>query len=424
MRVDQATRAYMQQTGQKPSPQRSPARSVTPPRLDSVTFSVDAQVLGRLNRMWGALAWLFGVGSQGQGQGTQPWADLSGLREALQQAQQNARIAKERTGVLTALKTSVLRNAEALINKYYGLQGDGSPLRVQFEEDMGSALASVSFDYDRQGRQVNQVMHLNMSELTPDTSANGVNDHVIQNDRIIAHELTHAIMGRNMDMQAIPDWFAEGTAEYIAGAAERVGIVLKSLSPKTMLGSLLQPWQGDTVDYAAGYLAVRYLDRAPATAEGGGIKAIMERLKAGDSLDTAIAQVSGGYYKNADDYLTAFVKEGEGLAFLQTIDLSGKEAGSVKPGPGPAVVPDVGTPSNQPLQGFRVVWPSPLDGLQIGAPLSGLGIGPGSGTGIGGFPWLSGAWGPGAGFGAGFTPASAALAAYRRQVSFTASRQV
>jgi hypothetical protein len=396
-RIDRLSGAYPGLAGQNPFTQGTSAPPGRPARADQLTISPGAQALNRLTRMWGALSWLFGVGRSGTG--AQPWSDLSGLREALQQARQNAQIAQERTGVLSTLKTSVLRNAEALVEKYYGLQGDGSPLRIQFEADMGNALASVSFDYDRRGRMTNQVLHLNMSQLTPDTGSNGVNDHVIENDRIIAHELTHAIMGRNMDMRALPDWFAEGTAEYIAGAAERVSIVLQRRSAPVMLGTLLQPWKGDTVNYAAGYLAVRYLDQA--TADGGGIKGIMARLKAGDSLDQAIVQGSGGRYRSADDFLAAFVTEGEGVAFLQTIDLSGKDAGSIRPGAGPAVVGDRGAPANQPLEGFRVVWPSPLDGLPVGAPLSGFGFGSGL----------------------GFAPVPAVVAAYQRQVDQPVNRE-
>ena len=44
----------------------------------------------------------------------------------------------------------------------------------------------------------------------------------IYNDRIIAHEMVHAVMGRSINMTAIPTWFLEGTAELIHGADERL----------------------------------------------------------------------------------------------------------------------------------------------------------------------------------------------------------
>jgi flagellin len=289
------------------------------------------------------------------------------------QAQQTAQEAKVRQQVTDTLKTSVLAGAEALINKYYGLSGDGTNVKIDYDQNVDGALAQVTFQYDSSGKIVNPHLHLNMSQMTPDTSSNGTNDHVIQNDRIIAHEMTHLIMGRNMNLAALPDWFAEGTAEYIAGGAERVGLSLRVQSPRQLLSRLLQPWEGTSDDYSAGYLAVRFLDQA--TADGGGLKAIMARLKAGDSLDTAIATVSQGQYAGADDFIRAFATDGSGVAFIRSIDLSGRDAGSIKPGSGPQVVPDSGTRTDQPLQGFHLQWPSPLEGMNLSFPQAAWGFG-------------------------------------------------
>jgi flagellin len=211
-----------------------------------------------------------------------------------------------------------------------------------------------------------------VGQFAPDTGPNGVNGHVIQNDRIIAHEMTHLIMGRNMDMAALPDWFAEGTAEYIAGGAERVSLSLRHNSPQALLSNLMKPWAGDSDSYAAGYLAVRFLDQA--TAEGGGLRAVMSRLMEGDTLDQAIATVSLGQYQDSRQFLTDFARGGTGLAFMRTIDLSGRDPGSIRPGAGPAIVADSGVHSDQPLQGFRIQWPSPLEGLTALQPASSFGF--------------------------------------------------
>ncbi|HYG59761.1 MAG TPA: flagellinolysin [Symbiobacteriaceae bacterium] len=358
--------------------------AAAPNRLlaDQVTFSRDALALNRLVRTWGALTFLFGGGA-GSSQSGPGLVDFSSLRQALQEAQHNLAAMQTRQRVTDTLKTSVLRQAELLVEKYYGLKGDGTTVKVRYEEDMNNALASVSFRYDRQGRMAEPQLHINLSQFTPDTGPNGVNQHVIQNDRIIAHEMTHLIMGRNMDMRSLPDWFAEGTAEYIAGGAERVSISLRSLTPGQLLNRLAQRWEGDSDQYAASYLAVRYLDRA--TAGSGGLKAIMSRLKEGDSLGQAISRVSGGRFESTEAFLQAFIRGGEGEAFLRTIDLSGRDPGSVKAGPGSAVVADGGNRSGQPLSGFRLEWPSPLDGYRTV-------------------------------FGFGFTPAAAVHAAYRTQM--------
>ncbi|HLN61831.1 MAG TPA: flagellinolysin [Symbiobacteriaceae bacterium] len=345
---------------QRPQLQRiSSAQTTNQRTADQVTFSAESTALSRLVRTWGALSSLFG-GQPAQGEAG--WS-LAALRETLAQARRNAEVMDQRKQVMNTLKTSALRQAEALVDKYYGLKGDGATLGVVFDDNLEGALASLSYVYDQQGRMVNQQMHINMKEFLPDSGPNGTNSHVIQNDRIVAHEMTHAVMGRNMDMAVLPDWFAEGTAEYIGGGAERVSLMLNHYSPTQLINRLQQPWEGDSSQYAAAYVAVRYLDESAAA--GGGIKAVMASLKEGDSLDKAISTVSGGQWADTRQFLQELTG-GQGAAYLRTIDLSGRDAGSIKPGPGPAVVPDMGVRTEQPLRNFRVQWPLVTDGLSFG----------------------------------------------------------
>jgi flagellin len=43
----------------------------------------------------------------------------------------------------------------------------------------------------------------------------------IDPDRIIAHEMVHAVMAASgINMSSMPGWFIEGSAEYLAGAKE------------------------------------------------------------------------------------------------------------------------------------------------------------------------------------------------------------
>lgn len=352
---------------------------------DQVQFSRDSLALGRLLRMWSNVSSLFGLkGKQPAG----PAFDLAALREALQEAQRRAAAIRERQGVLDTLRSSALRESERLVEQYYGLQGDGARMRIVLEEEMGGALASVSYRYDRNGRMDNLHMHINLSQFKPDAGPNGTNKHVIENDRIIAHEVTHAVMGRNMDISALPDWFMEGTAEYIAGGAERVALTLRQFSPQQLMNRLNHPWQGDNSQYAASYIAVRYMDYA--LYDGGGLRALMARLKAGDSLDRALQAVSGGAYQNTGAFLDEVVTRGGGAWLIGQIDLSGQEAGSIKPGRGPDIVGDRRVPNTQPMQGFRIEWPSAVEGISW-APAS---------------PWF------------GLPTARTAAAAYRSQAFF------
>lgn len=348
-------------------------RATTLSRPDQFQASSQANRLNNLLWSWRVLGGLLGT-EQAKG------PDLAGLQQALQAARERSQQIEQREGILNTLKSSALKGAEDLVRWAFGLQADGAPMQVQLEPDMGGALASVSYTYDQHGRMKNMIMHVSVSQFTPDTSSNGTNDHVIENDRIIAHEMTHAVMGRNMDVSQLPNWFMEGTAEYVAGGAERVALSLRQFSPQGLLNRVLQPWSGDSSQYAASYLAIRYLDVA--TQEGGGIKAIMAHLKAGDSLDQAIAGVSGGRYAGESDFLLAFARKGEGVAWMRSIDLSGKDPGSIKAGVASReVVPDGGKPTNQPLQGFRISWPSPIAGIDWSSLIPGGGLFGGNGVG-------------------------------------------
>lgn len=342
--------------------QRPRMRQARPARQhegDRLEISGYARQMGGLLNTWTILAQLFGLKRPG-GPGQLP--DLTALREALIQAQRNLEENRVRTGILDTLKASALRGAERLVNESYGLVGDGSDIRVLLHDDMGGALASVSYFYDQNGRMAHVHLNLSASQFKPDYGPNGTNDHVIENDRIIAHEITHVVMGRNMDIRYLPDWFMEGTAEYVAGGAERVALVLKRYSPRQLLQRLNAPWEGDTTQYAASYLAVRYLDEA--MEPRGGIRALMADLKAGSPLDDAIYRLTDGRFSSEAAFRRYF-SGGAGEAFMRTIDLSGRDPGSIRSGPGRDVVDDRGPRSNQPLRGFRVRWPAPVEWMRF-----------------------------------------------------------
>jgi hypothetical protein len=369
-------------------------------RPDRFEASGPARALGNLLWSWKALGTLLG---RPQGQGP----DLAGLQQALRDAQARVQQLRQNDEILNTLKSSALAGAEELVKWAYGLEGDGAPLQVKLEKEMGGALASVSYLYDHQGKMKDMIMHINVSQFVPETGSNGKNEHVIENDRIIAHELTHAVMGRSMNIADLPDWFMEGTAEYVAGGAERVAITLQRMSPGGLLGRILQPWYGDSPQYAASYLAVRYLDQV--TGEGGGLKQVMAHLQAGESLADAIQTVSGGRYQDEADFLVAFARGGEGEAWMRTVDLSGRGPGSIRPAAGRDVVPDGGTPRQQPLRGFRITWPSPLEGIDL---LGGLT--PGWGLFGAGMQTAGTRMGALEGVGAPVTSLQAAVAAYTR----------
>ena len=92
---------------------------------------------------------------------------------------------------------------------------------------------------------------------------------------MIAHEITHAVMDDALGtdkMNTMPTWFVEGTAEFMAGADERVknliGNAGGTAADPTKVTALINrasallggsTWASNDEDYAAGYVIVKYM---------------------------------------------------------------------------------------------------------------------------------------------------------------------
>jgi flagellin len=200
----------------------------------------------------------------------------------------------EKAKAIEALQKSWLQQSEQLISTHYGLTADGATLEIVFVPDSGDdALAWVQGSYfmaGPDGRYFNQKLYIDMSDFTPVTWPNG-GGSFISNDRIIAHEMVHAVMGRTTNFRDLPTWFKEGTAEFIHGADERLkgdiaaaGSIANLLSQASLSGG----WIGDSKHYSTAYAAVKYLDSKVA----GGIKTIMQDIK--------LANLGGGNEKTLE----------------------------------------------------------------------------------------------------------------------------
>lgn len=275
--------------------------------------------------------------------------------------------------VITALKSAWLKNSEQLIQAQYGLSGDGASLEIVLDQAPQTYLAAVSYYLDAGGKAVNQQLHVDMSDFIPATLPNG-GTAPVYNDRIIAHEMVHAIMGRTMNFGSLPTWFKEGTAEYIHGADERLagdifvngGGATGAAAVENAIGDGTDAsWVSDSLHYSAGYAAVKYLD-ANLT---GGIVGIMTYLKNNptDTLDDAL--LAEGSYANVAAFIADFNAAGasNGSAFIQTLNLADTDTGAIGGGTAASVVSDAVNYTDDPLTGFAEIWP----GITAGAkPLS------------------------------------------------------
>ena len=276
-------------------------------------------------------------------------------------ATENGNEDKKKRAVLDSLKAGWLSAAEDMVQQYYGLQGDGVTLKINLDTMDGSSgvLASVTGS-TAPGSDV--TLNIDMADFsdmsTPDGGTGPVYD-----DRVIAHEMVHAIMLRSTGMN-LPQWFIEGTAELIQGADERVAGALAG--GQTAQG-IVDTITGGGFSYEAGYVASRYLhDKLKSMGVDGGMKGLMTYLSQHQSadLDTALDAVTGGQYQGLGDFMTDFAAGG--ASFIAGMDLTNADTGAIgglDADGGPSrdaqgVVPESGFgTADRPLRNFKVEYP-------------------------------------------------------------------
>jgi len=220
--------------------------------------------------------------------------------------------------ILNGLATYWLEGAGQRILDMYGLDGNGKSLEVSVVPTLGGPLASASWSSAKPG-----VILLSVSaeDFLPATPPSGTNKHgTMYNDRIIAHEMAHAVMFADDNLretQFATDgsgmWLIEGITEYLHGANKRVqadnafgvnlGAAVNSLVTTASNNYAMYSAPGA---YSAAYLAVRYFDEKSLLAGGTGIKGLLNELKApgpfdNTRMDTAIATASGGAFTGRAD---------------------------------------------------------------------------------------------------------------------------
>lgn len=267
------------------------------------------------------------------------------------------------------LRKSWLQNAEQLVVSAYGLTpGSTVGLKIVLD-DTASNPAFVRGTVGAGGRYNNLELHLNLSAFDNFDLPNGGSGffHV---DRVIAHEMTHAIMSQTMNFAALPQWFKEGAAEFVAGADDRLAIDLANAGGTAGLVAELNSWTGSSPDYSAGYAAVKYLhSQIIAAGNATGMRALMGALSGGATLDAAINSLTGGAYADMNAFVSDFQSASGGQAFISSLNLADADVGGIMPGDAVTVVPDTVNDTWDPLTHFAEVWPTGMTGFQPIGPI-------------------------------------------------------
>lgn len=308
--------------------------------------------------------------------------------------------------IINGLKSGWLEVSENLISSKYGLQGQGGNLNIIL--DPGAPYGTLAYVGGFAG---NLELHIDMSDFTPGSLPNGINNlgKGYYDDRIIAHEMVHAVMDEDFGVTKINEihagngvWFLEGSAEFIQGADERLKQVIGTTGvlDNTKVDSLIDRatdllngavWTGDNQDYSAAYVIMKYMD-SKVTAAGNTMADVMDYIDTSigtgiNALQSAIAAntTSGSYANFISDFSQVGVGGGNDYVLNHiTLNWGGDEddtgsiSGSDNGGPAlnaEAVIDEAtatDTLDGQPLDNFNVIWPSvgettePLK-FQIGA---------------------------------------------------------
>lgn len=270
---------------------------------------------------------------------------------------------QNRSAVVKGLSYYWLSESETRIEQYFGIKSDNNIMRVNLDDSdgVGGTAASVSGYVDTDGKTIGMKLNVDMADFTPANLPNGGTSPYF-NDRIIAHEMVHAVMGRATNFNSLTDWFKEGAAEFIQGADERVASDIDSVGVGGIIGAFGSVASSE--GYSASYVATRYLHDQIKASGGNGIKDIMVYLAQNSSadLDDAIQNASSGAYANLAAFESDFTG-GAGATYINSMDLSNEDTGAIggfdadggKVYTAESIMPNTDTSKSKPLQHFRLV---------------------------------------------------------------------
>lgn len=307
----------------------------------------------------------------------------------------------DQQNLISSLKKWWLDEAEQLVFDSYGISASGINMTVEFVNDSSSSYAAmVEAGYmpsaDAHGNPnitgkaaTDLNLKINLAYAQPtDTMDGGTYYQYV--DRVIAHEITHAVMASTMNMGDLSTWFIEGVAEFTHGGDDRLKSSIQTLGGANndagvaavvsqITAGRYEDWgAGNSHDYSAAYLAVRYLDKAT----GGDVDAILQYLatpaNATKNLDDALA--NEGTFANTVAWLNSFKSDVTNMATLfsetgvvlnfgspetDTGSATGLDTGGGGAKTAESIMPEAlgaGAPEVvQPMSGFNITWPDLAD---------------------------------------------------------------
>ena len=289
---------------------------------------------------------------------------------------------QDKKDFIEALQRQWLKGAMNVIENRFGLSPEGTDNFeiIVNENDTGSYTAFVAFA----GQDVIE-MQFDLPDFQSPFTAPSTDSPIYRADRVVAHEMTHAVMADVLNLNTSVDgtssggsanWFIEGTAEFIHGADYRVvadlgGVInldanqssgndiafndtaaqqakvdANGASIINAIGDGTEAWSASP-QYSAGYIATRYLHKElkdNGTGSVNGIKDMLMWMEAnnesvggalknflGTHDPTKYGTVAGTTVTNKqahDNFINDFKANGE-LFLRNTMDLTNTDTGAI-----------------------------------------------------------------------------------------------
>ncbi len=221
--------------------------------------------------------------------------------------------------IIQGLKTGWLELSANMINTHYGLTASNRDLPIYIVDGApGGNLAYVQSSWSG-ATLVGLAMYIERADFDPSTLPNGTNPYGdMYNDRIIAHEMVHAVMADQMsNYLSLPNWFKEGTAEFIHGADERIknDVSIYGLAAVVAAGTsaIGGGWIANSQHYSGSYLAIKFLEENLDSGNFSNFVASVESV----GLDQAI--INHTAYTGTADFQTQFAAGA--VAYYGTLDI-------------------------------------------------------------------------------------------------------
>jgi flagellin len=266
--------------------------------------------------------------------------------------------------ILDNLQRGWLQHSEDIIESYFGLTGGGADLTIFLDDTIAGASAFVSGTGS--STLSNLELHIDVQEFIAVGLAYP-NDNI---DSLIAHEVTHAVMGVSTNFVSLEKWFTEGAAEFIPGGDGRLaGVMDGTLDTQSAaqvvanIDNIRGAFGGSHLDYASGYTATRYLH---AQIGGDGVKDMLAFLSADTArtMDDYFATGAIGGIADTDAFVTDF--KANGAAFIAGLDLANDDTGGIGGADADGgsrdttfagTIPNTDNPATDPLQFFNESFP-------------------------------------------------------------------